>query len=554
LRVGKQTKAISSIILILIILGSVIIGALISYMWVMANFYAEPENVIDLIITDAAFQVDHADYFNVTVLNPSHSPSATNITSIYFRVEGDSNQYNVTDTSPEDLPIPIERATYKTIICKANWGFAAGENITVHVSASAASTAERSFTTQFVRLTLDTYFNSSETVRSFNATVKNDESSAIDLTLSNVTFIAYPVQNLTLQLPQVIHRNETISFQCFENWETYGKPFVSVETLEGYTAQVEKVAPSVVGLQITNVTFDEANPSRTNITLYNWPDSPTYVDITDITMTYDNGTTTSVDGALVSPTLPYRLEKNTTLSFSLPWSWASYRDRNVTITAYTKQGFTPPTTWAITPPSVIVKIAELDFNLTDTGTFRANITNALASLQSVNVTIIKFNQNVTTMQPSSLIILAGGSGWFNCTFDWAAFRGTVVNITASTEDGLNTSMSVTLPSIDLRVLDATFNETTGVPYVNVTILNTAFSIRNATITQITFATQNATESVLGTLTSPVLAPNGYLLVIGANVTVVCPWNWSRYSNQNLTITVQTAEGFDATFQVVVPTP
>jgi hypothetical protein len=73
------------------------------------------------------------------------------------------------------------------------------------------------------------------------------------------------------------------------------------------------------------------------------------------------------------------------------------------------------------------------------------------------------------------------------------------------------------------------------------------------ITQIIFKTGNITETADGTLTTPTLLPNRYpLLNIGANVTIFCPWNWTLYLDQNLTITVQTAEGFSVSQTLQIP--
>lgn len=547
----KETKAISSLVLILLILCSIVFGAFISYMLAIANFYLEPENTIELVITEINFPVNHADNFNLTVMNPSHSASGTNITEIYFTVEGEKEVCNVTSTSPV-LPIPIEKATTRTIICFENWGNFSGKTISVHVSAQKASGAVYSVKTEFVKLEVQTRFNPAKSVKYFNVTVENDLQSAIDLMLSNVYFDYEPVENMTITLPTNISTGKSIQFRCFVDWQGHSNPLVQVETLEGYTAEIRKKVLSVVILPIADVTFNETDTNKISVSLFNSEESATSVDITDIILTYDNGTEYAINGTLASPSFHpyYTLGKNKTVTFGCVWSWRNYRDRNVTITVYTKQGFTSTSKTVYTPQSIVFKITELNFNLTSAGYFLVNVTNMPCSLQDINITHIKFDGNETSFQ--NQIIPIGEEKLFNCTFDWIEFAEENVTITVCTAEGLNISGTITVPSVKLEIDYLAFDETfVGVPYVNITILNTIFSTRNVTITQIIFEIENTTYVIDGTLTSPKLIPDGYLLVKGANVTIVCPWNWSPYLDGNVTVIVQTADGLQVSKTVQV---
>lgn len=546
----KETKAISTLVLILLILCSIVFGAFISYMLAIANFYLEPENTVELVITEINFPVNHADNFNLTVMNPSHSASGTNITEIYFMVEGEEEIYKVTSTSPV-LPIPVEKATTRTIACFENWGNFAGKTISVHVSAQKASGAVYSVETEFVKLEVQTHFNVAESSKYFNVTVENDLQSAIDLTLSNIYFDYELVENTTVTLPTNISRGKSIEFRCFVDWQGHKEPIVQVETLEGYAAELRKKVLSSVILPITDVTFNETDPNKISVSLFNSEESATYVDITKIILVYDNGTEYAINGTLASPSFHpyYTLGKNKTVTFSCVWPWRNYRDRNVTITAYTKQGFTSTSETVYSPQPIVFKITELNFNLTNTGYFLVNVTNMPCS-KDINITHIKFGDNETSFQ--SQIIPIGEEKSFNCTFDWIEFAEENVTITVCTAEGLNISRTVTIPSVKLEINNLVFGESSiGVPYVNITILNTIFSTRNVTITQIILETENKTYIIDGTLTNPQLIPDGYLLVKGANVTIVCPWNWNSYLDENVTVIVQTADGFQASKTVQV---
>ncbi|MEM3665446.1 MAG: hypothetical protein QW222_00005, partial [Candidatus Bathyarchaeia archaeon] len=284
------TKAISTFILILLVLLSMIIGALLSYMWVLSNFYLEPENTVGVVITEVNFPVNHGDYFNVTVMNPSHSPSDTNITEIYLTIKGDPHLYRVNETDPEKFPIPLQRGSVKTIKCIMNWGKFAGEIITVHVSAFNASGATRSSETKFVKLEAEAYFNAAISCKHFNVTVRNHEKSAINLTLIRFYLDEKPVENMSISLPRIIMVNETLDFQCFVDWQGRENPLVLIETAEGYNCEIKNDVSSTVILQVTDVTFNELNPNELNITIFNSANSATSVDVSNIVLTYYNNT------------------------------------------------------------------------------------------------------------------------------------------------------------------------------------------------------------------------------------------------------------------------
>jgi hypothetical protein len=547
----SDLKAVSTFVLITLILCSVVFGALISYLWVMGNFYLTSENTVDLIITDVNFPVDHADYFNVTIMNPSYSPSETNITEIYLTVEGDNNIYNVTNTYPEELPIKLEKATSKTIKCLKNWGEFAGKTITVHASAINASGATRSIKTKFVKLEIEAYFNATESCKQFNVTVKNHEGSAINLTLTKVYFNYEPVENMSIQIPPaglIISPNETIEFRCFVDWQRYGKPLVRVETLEGYTAEIIKEVSSVVILEVTDVTFNETDPNEVSISFFNSPNSATLVEITHIILTYGNGTEYIINGTLTKPPyqLPYKLSKNETITFNCVWSWRNYRNGNVTIIGYTKQGFTSIPKTLKTPPPVVFRIIKLDFNLTNTECFLVTVQNMPCSLQNVtitNATIVygtkTFKINQTTPEfPYNITI--GETLQLNCSFTWSDYRGKNVTVYIYTSQGYNASYIWTLPIVTLNV---TFNDAISTQYFSINIQNNAFS--NITINGI---------NVNGTWINTTLTYPSLPLTIenGKAMLILCPLDWQSLSGKILILTVTTANEFDITTEVEVP--
>ena len=531
-------KAVSTIILVILILCSVVFGAFLSYMWVMANFYLEPETV-DLVITQVDFPVDHADYFYVTVMNPSHSSSGTNITEIYFTVEGDNKLYTVTSTYPEELPIHFEKGTSKTIRCDENWGEFAGKAIVVHVSATGGSGAAASAETKFVKLELETKVNATISCKQFNITITNNEYSALNLTLTKIYINMMPIENVSrlpddqnVTFPINLFKGTSVSLRCLYNWNTFKNPTIRVETSEGYYAEASTSAAASVLLLTTDAVFNETKTDELDITVFNSEDSSTPVDISSIDLTYSDGTKYYINGSLASPSLPHTLQRNSTVTFRCAWSWRDYWDKNASITVYTRQGYTSVPKMVKTPPEIALKIMA-NFNLTDTEHFLLNVTNMPYSLKNVTVTQIKLNTNQTSFTPQTVPI--GERKQFNCTFNWTAFRRNTVTVTVNASNVI-VFQNVTLPYMYLKIINANFTTTENGKNFNVTIKNIENSLQNTTITRIVVHFENET----------VFEVNGieYIIEVGKNVTLTFSWDWSLCKNKEVTISVYTSEDLE----------
>lgn len=544
LRIQKDFRAVSTLLAVLLILAAAILGGLISYMWAIAPFYATPSNNVSLVITSANFPLRHADYFDVTVLNPSYSSSGTNVTNIYLTIDGETSLFNVTNTNPA-LPIFLDIGASATVRCNFNWGSYAGGNITVSVSPQNGTGALYTVQTAFVKLAANAYFNTTETVENFAMTVQNDANSAINLTLTSVSIDTSPVSNVSIALPRVLGIGESVSFLCNYNWQGHATPDVTVETQEGYTAEVTEQVNASAHLLVNNVQFNETNPGQINVTLSSSPDSTTLVDIANITIAHGNATDV-MNETISNPSLPYPLNigSNVTLNFAWNWENESYRNITITVTANTTQGFVSQPATFTTPALAAGRIDQTGFDLSDTGHFTVNVTNLLYSLDAINVTEIDFNNNATII--SSALVAAGGQATFVCEFNWSSFVGQSAIITAQVAYGLNNSLlllfQTNVPYYSMA--NVTFADfPLGNPYMNVTVGNSAFSKANAIIVQIFVQTQNGTQPIDGTLSYPKISPQGYPVVAGTEQTITCPWDWSPYVGTNVTVVVQTADGF-----------
>jgi len=561
----KGTKAISTFILIILMLCSVIFGALISYLWVMSIYYNMPEDTTLLIVTDTVFPGPPSPdltYFNVTILNPSNSISDVNITAIRLSVEGRDEAYDINETEPEPLPFLIRRGTKQTFKCEKNWSNFAGETVRIEPVAVNASTKSYSYATPRVKLNLTPTFDESQSVEYFNLTIENSAESIINLTISEIMVNDESInEKVTPRLPYLLSLNTTETFRCNWNWDwrVVGRQNVTIKvtTEEGYeSVYITNELPGAV-LYIDEIRFDYADTTYFNLTISSSEYSTTTALLDKVNLTITNETAITLNTTPPLDIIPIPLPQNQSFTVKCLWDWNAHRNETITVSVYTRQGFTAPTMTVATPPAVVWNITDVKFDLDLIEYFLVNVTNMGCSLHDINVTRILLGENETVIDPSFAVLTNGTEMMFNCTFDWKHLRGQDAILTAVTEDGLNVSIIVTIPSVELELLGENFvfgdlrdifpNMTVPIPYVNITISSSNNSLQNVTIIKIILEIENGTLEIDSTLTYPPLAPNGYVLKTGETVTVICLWNWVVYlaRSQSVKVTVYTAEGFQA---------
>jgi len=552
-------KAISTIILIILILCSLVFGALMSYLWVMGNYYNMPENTTLLIVTNAVFPGAPAidlTYFNVTILNPSYSISDVNITAFRLSVEGKNEVYNITATDPEPLPFLLRRGTEHTFKCKKNWSNFAGETVRIEPVAANTSTKSYLYTTPRVKLTLTPYFDATKSVEYFDLAIENS-ASITNITLSEIMlFDASISKNVTPSLPYPLSPNLYRVFRCDWNWESLKKQNVTitVKSSEGYETNytTNKLLGAILDIQ--EVKFDYGDVTYFNLTISNSEDSTASATINRINLTLQDETT-----VVINKTIPpinvqsvfNMILPNETTTFKCLWNWTQHRNETLTVNAYALEDFTIANKTTKTPPAVVWNITEVKFDLDDMQYFMVNVTNMPCSLNEINVTKILLDENETVIG-SPVTIQPGEQKTINCTFSWKNWINKTVTINVFTESSLNVSTTMTVPPVGLKLLSDSFvfgdlwdqyiNIT--IPHANVTISNSINSLQDVTITKIIFETGNKTLEVDNTLTYPKLVPSGYILRKGENITITCLWNWNLYLGPYpIKVTVYTAEGF-----------
>jgi len=545
-------------------------GSLVSYLWVMGIYYKMPENTTLLIVTNAEFAVDNARYFNLTILNPSNSISDVNITAIRLSLEKSNETYEITDvelygvTGPESIEFPytIQKGTEQKFRCNKNWSNFAGETVRIEPVAANASTKSYSYVTPKVKLELTPNFDVSQTVEYFNLTVENSAEFNINLTISQILIFSSSI-NTTPSLPYILPPNQTETFRCERNWEDLRgvNVTITVKTSEGYESVYATDELLGAVLFVDEIAFDYADASYFNLTVSSSEYSTATAAINQVNLTLPDNKTITPSTVPPLDFIPIPIPPNQSLTIKCLWDWNMSHNETIMVKVYTKQGFTAPAKTARTPPAIVWNITEVKFDLDDVEHFTLNVTNMLCSLYEISVTRILLDNNETIIGPP-VGIWPGEQMAFNCTFPWKNWTNKTVTITVLTDRGLNVSATMTIPPVGLKLLGDNFvfgdlrdqyvNIT--IPYVNITISNSINSLRNVTITKIIFETGNKTYEIDGGLTYPKLAPSGYILRIGENITIVCLWDYAALGPNPIKVTVYTAEGFQVSRTWHAPTP
>ena len=541
----KSNMAISNLFMVLLILASLIVGALLSYMWVMGSFWNMPQNVTTLAVEDVVFPSSDFSYFNVTVVNPSNSASDVNMTSIKVLREGNNETYDVQYADPV-FPFPMTIGTRQTFKCFRNWSNFTGENVRVEPVAGSASILSKVYVPPKTKLIISN-FNASENIRYFNLTVQNDPTSTLNLSISEILVegLALDVSHYTPHLPFNLSVGQTQTFQINWNWGTLtgGNATITIRTAEEF--EQTYTTPKILGAYayVDAVEFDYTDSTYLNVTVRNSPESTTGTTINGLNITLSNQTTIMPSTLPPLNAFPIKLPPNQSTTIRCLWDWSAFRNEAITVQVFTREGFTVQNKTRNTPTPIVWNLGDIKFDVSDLENFSVNVTNRPVSVQEINITGIKFNQNGTVMAPT--IVAPGAQNTIQCTYNWTGFIGSSINLTVQATYGTEqTSISQTIVLPYFGIVNASYsNFSTGNPYLNITIYNSQYSKTNATIVQISVNVDNSTFVLDGTIAVPRISTQGYTITPASEATFTCPWDWNLYVGKDLTIVVKASNGF-----------
>ena len=561
-----NVKGFSTITLILLIIVSAIIGGLISYAFTIAYYAKIPEETT-LTITGVYINKENVRSFNVSVLNPSYSPSDAKVSRIAISLKGEKQLYDVVETKPSvKNGLAISRGEALNITClkiaKDNVNITFGEfvstftgkTIIVHVFAEGSPAANMEVVLPLVKLDIVADFNPSISFKKFNITLINSPQSEVNITITNITPGLITVEEMDPDVrvqPVTISRNESKLFSFNGSWYGVTKIGLSIEAEQGYIFRKE-VEMKTAYASIQKVSFNENHTDYFNVTVYNFAESQIPINVVKIECTLRNGTKLpplDCGSAEIKP--------NSTKVFVFYWDWSRYRGEDITVVAFFAQDFQTPAYVATTPPPIIVKVLNIAsaFDLRDKERFNITILNHASSLEAINVTKILVKKTGAILHVNNGLIDSSFNKTFSCNFNWTGFlkdygRNLTLTIYATTNETLREyafDFDFILPVAELDVTIINCTAIGGTRYLNLTIRNLGYSLWNLTLSKIVITVQGFANPL-----EYVLPKNQTIVNIGCEVILLCPFDWQKYLSKDITVTVVTEELVEASAAYTIP--
>ena len=570
MRLIKHVKAISSLSLIILLLCSAIVGALLSYLWVVGYYVSlekvYPENPF-VTIENVTFDPQNTRFFNVLVECPTsyEANEAARITRMLVSTDNDTEVHDVAEVSPSLPYLFSNKGESKTFRCTWNWANYTGQTVGVSVVVEDGSR----FTSPDVAIPLvdlritDVRFDPTTSATHFNVTVQNSRSSAAANVTVDIAEIAVITEDglepniiaTDPALPWSLDLDASQEFTCAWDWTEHQNTTVTiaVHTSQGYMNFATEKTPSPVILEITEVLFDVANTTRLDVTVKNENVSLTDLRVTEFGVVVGNQTLrrwTEENGTAVNPPIPFTLSRGSTETFVCPWDWTDHRDQEVTVILSTAQGFAVNYTRATSPP-VILDITDVSFDPIDTKQLSFTVRNSDFSLADTEITEAlltienKVVANLTGLLGLPTPLNRTHSTSFTCTWDWAEQLGGNTSIAVKIEQGYSFYSNLG-PLVPLKITSVTFNPVAA-DYFTI-------NIQNPTLLDFSLATVSVSvDGPSQDLTDEIAPSFPFSLPAGADYTFVCLWEeWIDKQGEEATITVEALHGYQATHTIEIP--
>ena len=285
-----------------------------------------------------------------------------------------------------------------------------------------------------------------ENAESFSLTVLNPTYSPTQATIKQIMVITqddevHNILSVSPQLPYELNKGKDQTFDCNWNWGDYiGETANIVVVVEDGSGAVYELEAVAVGLEIKQSSFAGSDTEHFKLYIENPEESEVDFQITKIIVTLEeNGT--ELDMRDTSPTLPTIVSKNSTSTITCAWDWGDYRDKDITITAYTSQGYQFSQERS-TPKLSQILVTDVEFDVTSLQTFNITVENSEYSVEPATIVGVEVSTNtdiinipVESPQALPYDIAIGDSVTLTCTWDWSATRDQNIVITVETSEG-----------------------------------------------------------------------------------------------------------------------
>lgn len=560
---SKNKKALSSLSLIILLLIAAIIGGVISYLWVTGYYVSLKEKIPEqglVAITNLSFNPQNATAFNVTLLNPSYSPSnGVGVSAIGYEGENENTLHLVQSCTPTLAPFNLTRGTSQTFTCIGNLTSYVNQTLAVSVFVVNGSGSTDFMNIPYTQLLIRKIdFNPTIGVGNFTITLQNSPLSAATLNITKIGIdyftqgaINTTVHPITPTLPQTLAPNKTVTL-TIQGWSEYaaagGSHQISVLTQEGYITTNYTQVPRLA-FSIQHVNFNETDTKHFIVTVNNKVSTNTPLNVSEIEVTMANRTVANATPTLNSST--NGVLGNSTATFNASWNWTHYRDKSVLVTVLMMQGLNA-SSQQITPALSI-----LNTTFPDAQHVLVTVKNSQYSAKVANVTKMTVTLEngteipIPIIQPpaSPYLVGIGNVTMFNAYWDWnQTYPNKTVKVNIYTNESLVTSYITRTPvssanyTVYLTIPSAPIFNTGSITRFEVTVQYNQTYNENATITKITVLLVNGTE-----IDSTFTPQNQTLTPTNSILNFTCTWNWSTYRNTSIVICVYTNNGLKAIY-------
>jgi len=396
----------------------------------------------------------------------------------------------------------------------------------------------------------------------FNVTIFNPSYSPLDANITQIAALTEDgiLHNITTVYPQLPYLLPKATrdfpglqtFECGWDWANYTGEKVGIVAFlaEGSGPTFEKETP-FVDLRITDVRFNSTkSATHFNITAQNFVSSTARnvtVDITGISVAVEDEIKSTI--AEIDPPLPWPLNPGDSQNFTCMWDWTKHQNTTVTVTVYTSQGYMNYTT-EMTPPPVTLEITDVLFDVTNTTRFDVTVKNNEVSPTYLNVTEIAVMMGNLTIHewteengpavnpPIPFTLNKNSTETVMCPWNWTEYRGLNITVIVDTLQGFTANYTqITPPPVILDITDITFDPI-DTKHFNMTVQNSESSLVDTEITEVSVTIEN---EVVADLTAYLDLPIPLNRTQSVNLT--CPWDWGEYVGKNVTVVVETEQGY-----------
>ena len=202
------------------------------------------------------------------------------------------------------------------------------------------------------------------------------------------------------------------------------------------------------------------------------------------------------------------------------------------------------------PETPTVTVTDVTFDPQDPTFFRLSLLNPSFSPFDANITKVMASTeegvlNDVVVDPAQPTISIGEAKTVKCFWNWADHTNENVKVHVFVADGSGATFQAKTPLVKLIISEVFFNSTIGVTQFNVTVQNSASSVTYVDISGVAVdseSIQNVTPSL------------PYGLNPNASVAFVCPLNWTDHQGKEVTVKVETSQGYMASRTHMTPQP